>query len=227
MAPIAQSAALPILDDVLSEQRDHAFFESAPAGDREALLAWALDQLAAAEQRTADLTERLAYLEGLSVTDELTRLLNRRGFLGELTRALSWARRSGSGGVVLVCDLDGFKAVNDRHGHAAGNIVLREIGVALARQVRRCDAVGRLGGDEFAFLLVGASRDGAKGKAASLSRAIERLGVVIDGTQVVLSASFGIASYDGSENEEAVLHSADIAMYEAKRRRHAKLWAVS
>ena len=88
---------------------------AAPPGpeDQPALLDWALAAAAAAEQRIADLEERLAYLEGLSVTDELTAVLNRRGFGLELTRAIAAASRGGPRGVLIVCDLDGFKAVND------------------------------------------------------------------------------------------------------------------
>jgi|SRR5579864_1334375 len=222
MALTAHSPAMPALDDLLDEHlRGNAF-----NGDREALLTWALDRLAVADQRMADLKERLAYLESLSVTDELTNLLNRRGFLAELTRALSWARRSGSGGVLMTCDLDGFKAVNDQHGHAAGNHVLREVAQRLVAQLRRCDAAGRLGGDEFAFLLVGATLGGAKAKAQTLAHAIDTLEVPFAGTSIRVCASFGFVRYDGGENEEALLHRADMAMYESKRLRHASLRAV-
>lgn len=223
MALTAHSPALPALDELLDEHLKG----NGLAGDREALLAWALDRLVVADQRMADLKERLAYLESLSVTDELTRLLNRRGFLAELTRALSWARRSGSGGVLMTCDLDGFKIVNDEHGHAAGNHVLREVAQRLLAQLRRCDAAGRLGGDEFAFLLVGATMVGAKAKAQVLARSIETLGISFAGTSISISASFGFVRYDGNEDEETLLHRADMAMYETKRGRRATLRAVS
>ena len=223
MALTAHSPAMPALDELLGEHLK----DGALKGDRDALLSWALDRLAAADQRVADLNERLAHLESLSVTDELTRMLNRRGFLAELTRALSWARRAGSGGVLMISDLDGFKAVNDLYGHAAGDYVLRETAGRLMAQLRRCDAAGRLGGDEFAFLLVGATPAGAKGKAQSLARSIETLGLNFAGTPIVVSASIGFVRYDGSEDEEALLHRADMAMYQAKRRRRSTLRAVS
>jgi len=222
MALTAHSPAMPALHELLGEHLK----EGIAAGDRDALLTWALDRLAAADQRVADLKERLANLESLSVTDDLTRMLNRRGFLAELTRALSWARRGGSGGVLMICDLDGFKAVNDQHGHAAGDHVLREIAARLMAQLRRCDAAGRLGGDEFAFLLVGATQAGAKSKAQSFSRSIEALDLNFSGTPIAVNASFGFVRYDGSEDEEALLHRADMAMYKAKRHRHSALRAV-
>src|SRR4029077_1246116 len=167
----------------------------------------------------AELEARLAYLEGLTVTDELTRLLNRRGFLAALSQALKSARTGGPPGALLICDLDGFKAVNDRHGHNAGNRVLRELSASLIRQVRRTDAVARLGGDEFGFLLVGATLASATAKAARLEEAIANLDLLIDGARIHISASFGVVSYDGSETEEVLLHRADMAMYDEKRRR--------
>jgi diguanylate cyclase (GGDEF)-like protein len=127
----------------------------------------------------------------------------------------------------MISDLDGFKAVNDLYGHAAGDYVLRETAGRLMAQLRRCDAAGRLGGDEFAFLLVGATPAGAKGKAQSLARSIETLGLNFAGTPIVVSASIGFVRYDGSEDEEALLHRADMAMYQAKRRRRSTLRAVS
>jgi diguanylate cyclase (GGDEF)-like protein len=200
---------------------------AAPRPDgQQLLLTWALTSMAAAEQRVADLQARLAYLEGLTVTDELTRLLNRRGFLAELARALEAARVGGPPGVLMICDLDGFKAVNDRHGHNAGNRVLRELSASLIRQVRRTDAVARLGGDEFGFLLVGATLPSAIQKAAGLERAIATLDLLIEGARVEISASFGLVPYDGSESEEVLLHRADMAMYEEKRRRVSDLSAA-
>jgi len=197
-----------------------------PGGDH-ALLTWTFNCLAAANQRVADLQSRLAYLEGLTVTDELTRLLNRRGFLAELARALECARVGGPGGVLMICDLDGFKGVNDRFGHNSGNRVLREFAARLIRRVRRTDAVARLGGDEFGFLLVGATLPSARQKASDLEQAVASLGIAVDGAAIELSASFGFAAYDGSATEEVLLHRADMAMYERKRQRLQRVSAAS
>jgi len=199
--------------------------QPAPDG-QQVLLTWALTSMAAATQRVAELEARLAYVESLTVTDELTRLLNRRGFLSELSRALETVRAGGPPGVLMICDLDGFKAVNDRHGHNAGNRVLRELSASLVRQVRRTDAVARLGGDEFGFLLVGATLASAIAKAARLEDAIANLDLLIEGAPIHISASFGVVSYDGSESEEVLLHRADMAMYEEKRRRVSHLSVI-
>ncbi|MGO8914706.1 MAG: GGDEF domain-containing protein [Stellaceae bacterium] len=185
--------------------------------DQPALLDWARAAAAAAEQRIADLEERLAYLEGLSVTDELTTVLNRRGFVLELTRAIAAAARGGPQGVLIVCDLDGFKAINDLYGHRTGNEVLRQVAAGLRRRIRKNDLVGRLGGDEFALLLIGASFANARRKCLSLTRALASSPPEIDGTPIPLSASFGLAQYDGGEDQEALLHRADMAMYVQKR----------
>jgi diguanylate cyclase (GGDEF)-like protein len=181
--------------------------------------------LAAAQQRIAHLEERLVYLEGLSVTDELTRVLNRRGFIIELTRALAAAGRQGPPGVLILCDLDGFKAVNDRHGHRSGNDVLRLVAATLRRRVRKNDVVGRLGGDEFALLLIGTSLSNARRKCLCLTRALGNALPRIGGISISLNASFGLAAFDGSEDHEMLLHRADMAMYEEKRR-HSTAAAV-
>ena len=110
----------------------------------------------------------MAYLEDLAVTDELTRTLNRRGFTMEFSRAIDAARRGGPSGVLIICDLDGFKSVNDRLGHAFGDEVLRQVGALLLRGVRKMDVAARLGGDEFALLLIGADLPAAQRRIAML-----------------------------------------------------------
>ncbi len=185
--------------------------------DQGAMLDWALAAAAAAEQRIADLEERLAHLESLSVTDELTGVLNRRGFLRELSRAVAAAARGGPRGVLILGDLDGFKAINDRHGHRAGNELLRQVAMALQSRVRKNDVVGRLGGDEFALLLIGASLPNARRKCVCFNRALTSTPAMIDERAVPLSVSFGFVAYDGSEDPETLLHSADMAMYAEKR----------
>jgi diguanylate cyclase (GGDEF)-like protein len=195
--------------------------------DAPALLAWALAAAAAAERRIADLEGRLAYLESLSVTDELTTVLNRRGFLAELTRASAAAARGGPQGVLVICDLDGFKAINDLYGHRSGNEILRQVAAMLRARVRKNDVIGRLGGDEFALLLIGASLANAQRKCQALGRALAATPPEIDGAPIPLSASFGAVAYRGSEDQEALLHRADMAMYEEKRRRRRDALAAT
>lgn len=197
-------------DDVFDVHRQEPTLTLVPpVGDRTALVRWARDVTAAADRRVESLERRLAHLETLIGNDELTGLLNRRGFLSVFGRANAGAKRGGAGGVVVVCDLDGFKKVNDELGHAQGDEVLRRLGAVFRRKIRKMDAAGRLGGDEFALMLIGVSPAAARRKCQWLERVIGTIGV---------GASFGLATFDGEESEEAVLHRADMAMYEAKRR---------
>ena len=204
-----------------SEERDisRVVPVAPPRPDQPDLLAWALAAADAAAERIAALEERLAHLESLSVTDELSAVLNRRGFVLEVTRAIAAAARGGPGGVLIICDLDGFKAVNDRFGHRAGDEVLRHVAATLRRHVRRNDVVARLGGDEFAVLLIGASLHNARRKSAALARALIAAPAQIDGHTIPLDASFGLTIYDGSDDQETLLHRGDMAMYAEKRRR--------
>lgn len=181
-------------------------------GAEPALLDWARAVAVAADRRVAQLEARLAHLETQISSDELTGLLNRRGFLDAFARSNDAARRGGPGGIVVMCDLDGFKNVNDLLGHAEGDGLLRRLGALLRRETRKMDASARLSGDEFALLLIGTSAAAARRKCQSLARIIGSTG---------LSASFGFAAFAGDESEEKVLHRADMAMYEEKRRKAA------
>ncbi len=177
-----------------------------------ALRDWAHAVAAAAERRVAELEARIAHLESQVTTDELTGLLNRRGFLEAFARANAAAQRGGPTGVVMLCDLDGFKQVNDVFGHAEGDDILRRAASVLSRQTRKMDAVGRLGGDEFALLLISAPVAIVARKITCLADALDAAGI---------RASFGAAGFDGTDDEAAVLHRADMAMYENKRRHAA------
>jgi diguanylate cyclase (GGDEF)-like protein len=189
--------------------------------DRQGLLDWALAAVAEAEQRLALLQVRVEYLEGISVTDELTGLLNRRGFLAQLDRAMASARRGGPHGVLMLCDLDGFKAINDAHGHLDGDEALCQVAQLLARHIRRVDTVARLGGDEFAVLLVGAHLAAARRKAYALTQLIAQTKFTVSVGAVSVGVSFGLAAYSGDEVEDELLNRADRAMYSQKRRHAA------
>jgi diguanylate cyclase (GGDEF)-like protein len=190
-----------------------------PVADQPTVQAWAMALAAEADRRVAELETRLAYLEGLAVTDELTGALNRRGFLLEFSRAIDAARRRGPQGVLIICDLDGFKTVNDQLGHVFGDEVLRRVGALLLAGVRKMDVAARLGGDEFAVLLIGATLANAQRRSQCFARSIAKLVPRMNGWTTPLSASFGLATFDGGEDEEVVLHRADMAMYAEKRHR--------
>jgi diguanylate cyclase (GGDEF)-like protein len=184
-----------------------------------ALLDHALSVAADAEARLAEQNARIAFLEGLSRTDELTGLLNRRGFEDELKRALARARRTGETGVLIACDVDGFKRINDSHGHAAGDEVLRRIAHTIAASVREIDAVARLGGDEFAVLLAATDlRNGSK-RARTLQHTLDALEHVWDGQILRVGVSLGIEPYGPNDDGADLMARSDMAMYCDKRRK--------
>lgn len=172
-----------------------------------------------AERRLAEQMERLAYLEHLAVTDELTGLLNRRGFQASLKQALALARRYDENGVLVYVDLDGFKPINDTYGHAAGDEVLRRVGRALVDNVRETDSVGRMGGDEFAVLLARTSWDDGLSRAEILDNVLNDTFVSWEGRMIAVRASLGIQVYGAHDEGDELLSRADDDMYKTKRMR--------
>ena len=149
--------------------------------------------------------------------DPLTDLPNRGILLDRVAHALHLARRRGVRVALLFVDLDAFKPVNDRFGHAAGDQVLVEVARRLVAATRASDTVARLGGDEFAVLLEDVTMTEVVEISDRILAALTR-GTEVGGTHVALGASIGIAYGDGSESGEALLRQADLAMYEAKGR---------
>ena len=164
------------------------------------------------------LRAQLQEAEGLADQDVLTPLLNRRAFVRELGRTAAFVQRYGGPAALIYFDLDGFKTVNDRYGHAAGDDALRGVAQRLAAQVRESDVVGRLGGDEFAVILAQADEAAALAKAQSLKAAIEGEPVACGEWMAPLRITFGVAAIAPGAGAEQVLAAADRAMYQAKRR---------
>jgi diguanylate cyclase (GGDEF)-like protein/PAS domain S-box-containing protein len=167
-----------------------------------------------------DVTERRTLEEQLryqAFHDALTGLPNRALFLDRLGHALVRARRDLPSLAVLFLDLDDFKAVNDSLGHGAGDALLLQVGDRIGRTLREADTAARMGGDEFAILLEDASQDdGPLGVADRLLVAL-REPFPLQGHDVRISASIGIASYAGpDQGAEELLRHADVAMYAAK-----------
>ncbi|WP_156036502.1 diguanylate cyclase [Blastococcus sp. URHD0036] len=146
--------------------------------------------------------------ETLAATDPLTGCLNRRAFLERLHTAI---RGTADPTVVCLIDLDGFKAVNDRDGHAAGDAVLRAVTSALASAVRETDTVARLGGDEFAVLCAVPEADDAGALAERIREGIARVG-----RGVGVTASVGLTVVRAGDDDHEVLLRADQAMYRVK-----------
>jgi len=183
----------------------------------------AVMRLAAEVERLAAQLEqsraRIADLEARIDIDPLTELLNRRGFERELARSIAYVQRYGAGAALVYLDLDGFKPVNDRHGHAAGDEVLKAVAAALLRRVRASDVVARIGGDEFVVLLWNVNGAGAHVKAAALERAIHSSPLSWGASTLAVGASAGVALIGALDAPADLLARADAAMYERKAER--------
>ena len=208
---------LPQLCSVADRLRQAAQADPAGLGETASRL---LDDLlaaaAAAEQSMALQRARIRHLESLSVTDELTGLLNRRGFETELSRALARARRQNETGLLLLCDLNHFKAINDTYGHPAGDAILRAVAQLLKSSTRESDYVARVGGDEFAVIMTHTEPARSEALAAKLSDRVNALSVTWQEHRLQVTAGFGTARYDGASQAETLLFLADQNLYRNK-----------
>jgi diguanylate cyclase (GGDEF)-like protein len=158
-------------------------------------------------------------LQQLALIDPLTGLANRRQLDSFAAQALRRAQRRGDHLAVVLLDLDGFKSLNDRHGHAAGDGVLREVAQRARHATRDTDLVARLGGDEFVVLLEASGEDAVQSAVTRLRRALD-VSPLFDGPSTRVGISMGVARYphDG-DNLVALLREADSRMYGQKRER--------
>jgi diguanylate cyclase (GGDEF)-like protein len=156
--------------------------------------------------------------EALSVTDDLTRLYNSRYMNQVLRRETKRASRSGRPMSLLFIDMDGFKQVNDVHGHLCGSKALVEAAALIRSCARETDVVARFGGDEFSLILPDTGRDGAVSVATRIRERIgDHLFLETDGLTVRLTASVGVATLpDVAGSAEELIRAADKAMYRVK-----------
>lgn len=214
--------------------------ESGGDVDVQAMEAGALDYLVKGEISPQSLERSLRYalklaetmeaLRQLATRDELTGLLNRREFERVLEDEEERARRFDRALGLVFLDIDFFKRVNDTHGHAVGDEVLRAVGQRLAENMRSVDRVARFGGEEFVALFPETDRDNVKAMAERLINAINAVPVSLaDGSTLPVTISAGAASLRGMKvNARTLLADADRALYEAKHqgRNRAVLAAV-
>jgi diguanylate cyclase (GGDEF)-like protein/putative nucleotidyltransferase with HDIG domain len=221
-APNPEVACVQLADNVAGmlhgTEADHALLEVAL--DRLGLTSDVLDvladQIANPEQRgtgeSGRLAQRVAELERLSQTDDLTGLANRRHWLQTTRTALI----ENGGGAILICDIDHFKAVNERHGMAAGDLVLAEIGRILGRHGH----AGRLGGDEFAVLVPGNLEEAVQA-AQRIMAQVSEVFEAGSGPKIDLSLGCAAAPTHGDELAD-LLEAADVALLDAKRTGRSK-----
>jgi diguanylate cyclase (GGDEF)-like protein len=169
-------------------------------------LSQVMDLLALEGSLALQRAETLARLERVARTDDLTGLANRRAWDEHLEREIAWAKRSGTPLAVGILDLDHFKQFNDRHGHPAGDRMLKAVSASWERAIRATDILARYGGEEFALVMPATEAD----EALAI---LERLRSAMPTGQRV---SAGLVCWDGSEDEAAIVGRADAALYAAK-----------
>jgi diguanylate cyclase (GGDEF)-like protein len=183
-------------------------------------------EVARLEQELATARAQVAALAAFAQIDPLTDILNRRGLERELKRSLAHVKRYGVSAALLYLDLDGFKRVNDRYGHAAGDTVLKAVAMVLDRHSRESDVVARVGGDEFVLLLWNCPEADAQVKAQAIEAAIARMTPSHAGVPLQVGASCGVAMLLPLDRPQDLLDRADRAMYARKLAREGLRRAV-
>jgi diguanylate cyclase (GGDEF)-like protein len=171
--------------------------------------------------RISTRVNRTRFFKKVANRDALTGVLNYRAFMDRLHQETERASRYNLPFTLVLLDMDGFKQLNDRLGHLAGNRALQELVVFLRRRVRKSDLIARVGGDEFAVLMIEASKDAIGPKWETLRRAFCATPVQLrtDGETAHLGFSFGMASWPQDGNAlELLIASADSELYRQKER---------
>ena len=206
----------PILDDFLvksDSSRLHRVMKQA---------LWTIqnltEQLERADTAISAYKDRIAILEQMATTDELTGLMNRRGFYDAFERDLDRANRDiTNGGLLIMIDLDNFKQINDQHGHEAGDDALRLVARTLQSHIRKMDIAARLGGDEFVLLFTNADPVATAERAQILNKTLNRLTLKWEGERIPVRASLGMRHYKKGDSMEKILSQADYQMYANKK----------
>ncbi|MGC9797379.1 diguanylate cyclase [Fervidobacterium riparium] len=186
--------------------------ESVPLKQMEEKNRWLQEKL---DERTRDLQNALEDAKNMSVTDELTKINNRREFGRLIKEELEHARMDGSTFSIILGDLDHFKKINDIYGHLMGDKVLKEVSFILSSHLRSSDSLARWGGEEFVILLPNTYLKEAITIAERLRKAIN---ITIDPIIKPISISFGVTQYVDGDTTDSVLSRVDKALYKAKTR---------
>lgn len=169
------------------------------------------------QERTAALLRANRELQQLALTDSLTGLLNRRALFDLLSREMTREKRYDRPLALIMLDIDHFKQVNDRHGHAAGDTVLKQVASICTLALRNSDSMARFGGEEFVIMAPEAGQDSALQLAERLRIALRSTDIEVDHTTLRVTASFGVAMLSADDQyPEQLFRRADDALYKAK-----------
>ena len=176
-----------------------------------------VDEIELLRREVEQTRTRLEDMARTADQDTLLPILNRRAFVREISRAIALVARYGTPSSLLYFDLDNFKAVNDAHGHAAGDVVLRHFSDLIGSQIRDSDILARLGGDEFGVLLSHVTLDQAKKKGLAVAESLRNNLPLWNGLPVALSFSCGAHELHPGQSADIAMAEADSAMYAEKR----------
>ncbi len=165
--------------------------------------------------------KRVVLLENIAEEDPLIPILNRRGFERELDRAIAYTGRYGIKTCVVYIDIDHFKAINDTHGHKAGDIALRHIASFLIENIRQSDIIARIGGDEFALILQHVGATEARTKAEQLEKNIKSSPCKFEKINIPMEISTGVSEIQKGDTMEDVMDRSDKEMYEQRTKRRS------
>lgn len=195
----------------------HAADFANPESHDRAAIAALREELGRLQSRFDEMSARLEDALHTADEDMLLPVLNRRALIREIARFIDFAVRYGTRSSLLFLDINGFKAINDRHGHPAGDSVLQQFCELLTANIRSSDILGRLGGDEFGIILPGVSAQQALEKGDILLRRVGEHPLVWTDIRVPLTFACGACELRPGMNAASALAEADRVMYETKR----------
>ena len=163
------------------------------------------------------MNSRLVHMERLADQDTLVPIPNRRTFVREMSRVISYNERYDVVSSLVYLDLNNFKEINDKNGHAAGDATLMHVATTLADNLRESDMLGRLGGDEFGVILSHTDADQVLIKGRQLAQAISATAVDYNELKLSITASYGITTFRKGESAQNAMDAADRAMYQHKK----------
>jgi diguanylate cyclase (GGDEF)-like protein len=179
-----------------------------------------LDDVNRELSRTKD---SLSEIERLVDVDCLAPIPNRRAFMRRLSWTITMHERYGHPSAILYFDINDFKQINDKYGHAAGDLAIRHVAQLLSNTMRESDFLARIGGDEFAVIMYYANEDAAKKRGAKIVEKLQKTPFNFNGKHLHVSSAFGYYAIRSGDDSESALSAADMSMYVDKRRSKAKL----